>query len=228
MKFNGRFKIAAVVAAAIAVYAGTVFADSGKPTELSANSIEYNTQSGIMTANGNVVMTQEGARISGAHAVYNSKTQEGHITGGVTADKDDLHMTAGEVFTQGTNMLIASGNVAAHKADKTLTGVRLEYNTDTDYALMPNGGTITAADGAISGDKLEAYMKDDHFIASGDVHILSQTRNMEAYSDNADYYSQEDGKIVLTGNAVAMQDNNTIRGNTLTLYMGNNGQAAVK
>ena len=33
MKFNGRFKIAAVVAAAIAVYAGTVFADSGKPTE---------------------------------------------------------------------------------------------------------------------------------------------------------------------------------------------------
>ena len=228
MKINYKFKTIAAVLLATAIYAGPALADNAKPTELNANTVEYNTQSGVVTANGNVVMTQDGARISGAYAVYNSKTSDGHVTGNVVADKGDMHMTSSEVFTQGQKMIIANGNVVAHQLDKTLTGTRVEYNSDTGYALMPNGGTIATADGTITGDKLEAYMNDNHFIASGDVHIVSQPRNIEAYSDNADYVSSADGRAVLTGNAVAMQDNNTIRGDTLTLYLGDNGQAGVK
>lgn len=227
MKINLR-KVSTVVLAAVALYAGSAFADPGKPTQLNASSISYDTGSGNITAVGNVVMTQEAARISGNQAVYNAKTGEGHVTGNVVADKENLHMTANEVFTQGSNKLIASGNVIAHELDKTITGPRIEYSSDTDYALMPSGGTITTADGTITGNTLEAYLKDNHFIANGSVHIVSQTRNMESYSDSADYYSSGSGKVVLTGNAVAMQDNNTLRGDQLTLYLDNNGQAAAQ
>lgn len=222
------FKISVTLLVAATLYTGTAFADAGKPTELSASTIEYDTGSGVITATGGVSMTQEGAHISGNQAVYNSKTREGHITGNVSADKDTLHMTANEVFTQGANMLIASGNVVAHQLDKTITGSRLEFNSDTNYGLMPNGGTITTANGTITGNKLEAYMQDNHFIATGNVHIVSQARNMEAYSDSADYYTGNSGKVILTGNAVAMQDNNTLRGNHLTLYLDDNGQGAAQ
>lgn len=228
MKIDYVIKMSVVVLTAVALYTGTASADAGKPTELNANTIEYSTSSGVITATGNVVMSQESARISGAQAVYNSKTGEGHITGNVVADKGNLHMTSDEVFTQGANMLIANGNVVAHQLDKTVTGSRLEYNTDTDYALMPSGGTIATGDGTITGNRIEAYMQENHFIATGNVHIVSQTRNIDAYSDNANYYGNDSGKVILTGNAVAMQDNNTLRGENLTLYLDDTGQAAVK
>ncbi|WP_231038479.1 LptA/OstA family protein [Pectinatus haikarae] len=225
---NSGIKIAAAVFLTMVLYAGNALADTGKPTELNANTVEYDTSSGVITATGNVVMIQESSRISGAQAVYNSKTSEGHITGNVVADKENLHMTANEVFTQGSNMLIANGNVVAHQLDKTISGPRLEYNSDTNYALMPNSGTIVTAEGTITGNRLEAYLQDNHFIAVGNVHITSQTRNIDAYSNNADYYGNDNNKVILTGNAVAMQDNNTLRGEKLTLYLNDTGQAAVK
>lgn len=230
MTINSKLKIVFIMSfLTLALCMGNVFAASNnKPTEVNADTIEYNTQSGVITATGNVVMVQEGSKITGQKAVYNTKTQQGSVTGNVVADKDDLHMTANEIFTQGANNLVASGNVVAHKQDKTITGSRLEYNSQTDYAVMPNGGTIVTVDGSITGNHLEAYMKENHFIATGNVHIISQTRNIDAYSDNADYYSDGSGKAILQGHAVAMQDNNTIRGDRLTLYLNDVGQAAVK
>ena len=42
---------------------------------------------------------------------------------------------------------------------------------------------------------------------------------MEAGGDKADYFGKENGKLILTGNAWAIQENNTVRGNRLTVYM---------
>ncbi len=206
---------------------GTLSAAQTKPVDLTADTVEYNSKSGLITARGNVVMLQDGARITGAEAQYNSGTQEGMVTGNVVADKEDMHMTAATVKTAGKDHMIASGGVAATKADKTLTGPVIEYFADRQYMLVPSAAKVVMKDGVFTSDKMEAYLNEDHLIGTGNVHIVSAPRNLEAFGDQADYYGKEDGKVILTGNAVATQDNNTLKSNRLTLYLAD-GQAEVK
>jgi len=52
---------------------------------------------------------------------------------------------------------------------------------------------------------------------------VSTARNMEAGGDQVDYDGKDAGKAVLSGNAWAYQDNNTIRGNRLTVYLADDG-----
>ena len=51
---------------------------------------------------------------------------------------------------------------------------------------------------------------------------------MEAGGDNADYVGKEQGRVVLTGNAWAVKENNTMKSNKLTLYLDPEGRAEVK
>ena len=53
--------------------------------------------------------------------------------------------------------------------------------------------------------------------------MVSTARNMEAGGDNVDYDGKDAGKAVLSGNAWAYQNNNTIRGNRLTVYLADDG-----
>lgn len=227
MKTKKMWKTVALAALLCTLSAGSLQAAGNKPVDLQADTIEYNSQSGIVTANGNVVMIQEGSRMTGAAAVYNSKTEEGRVTGGVVADKDGMHMTADTVVSDGKNHLHAEGNVVAVKEDKTITGPVVEYYTDRNYAVIPSNGKIVTQDGFVTADHMEADLTADHLIGTGNAHVFSQTRNMEAFGDQLDYYGKEEGKAVMTGHAVAIQDGNTIRSNRLTIYMSD-GQAKVK
>ena len=136
-------------------------------------------------------------------------------------------MTADNVRTAGKDHMIASGSVVATKADKTLTGPVVEYFADRQYMIVPSSAKVVMKDGVFTSDKMEAYLNEDHLIGTGNVHIVSAPRNLEAFGDQADYYGKEDGKVILTGNAVATQDNNTLKSNRLTLYLAD-GQAEVK
>jgi lipopolysaccharide export system protein LptA len=51
---------------------------------------------------------------------------------------------------------------------------------------------------------------------------------MEAGGDRMDYYGKEQGRVVVTGNAWAVQDNNTMKSNRLTIYLASDGAAKVK
>ena len=224
--YTKTIKTALLTAGLCALLGGTLSAASNdKPIDLTADTVEYNGQSGLVTASGNVTMLQDGAKITGAQAEYNAKTQAGTVTGGVVADKDDMHMTADTVKTAGANHMVATGNVVAVKADKTLTGPMVDYYSDQNYVVVPSNAKVVMSDGTMTADKLEAYLTENHLIGTGNVHILSQTRNMEAFGNQADYYGQDQGKVILTGNAIAIQDNNTIKSNRLTLYLADNGQA---
>jgi len=227
MKHTKRLRMALLTAGLCALVTGTLSAAQTKPVDLTADTVEYNSKSGLITAKGNVVMLQDGARISGAEAQYNSGTQEGMVTGNVVADKEDMHMTAATVKTAGKDHMIASGGVVAIKADKTLSGPVIEYFADRQYMLVPSAAKVVMKDGVFTSDKMEAYLNEDHLIGTGNVHIVSAPRNLEAFGDQADYYGKEDGKVILTGNAVATQDNNTLKSNRLTLYLAD-GQAEVK
>ncbi len=50
-------------------------AAQNKPIELAADSIEYDSVNGLMTAQGNVRMVQDNSVITGAHAEYNTNTK---------------------------------------------------------------------------------------------------------------------------------------------------------
>ena len=206
---------------------GTLYAAGNEATELNGDSVEYSMKTGVMTATGNVVMRKGNMTATGAYATYNTKTEEGLVTGGVTADKDTMHMTADSVRTAGKNRVVASGNVHGTKEDKTFTGPEADYSTDTDYLMIPSGGTITSQDGVFTADHMEGWLKDNHFKGIGNAHIVSPPKNLEAGGDQAEYFGQENGKAILTGNAWDIQDNNTLRSGRLTIYLADDGSAKV-
>ena len=200
-------------------------ADSNKPIDLSADVVEYDTETGVITATGSVKMLQDNATLTGNIAKYNNKTKEGFVGGNVLVKKENLTIKAAQVVTAGNNQITATGDVVATEADKILTGPKIDYYMDKEYAIIPENAKITMADGTMTADKLEAYTRDNHIFAEGNVHIVSDTKNLEATADKAAYYGEEKGKVILSGNAMAVQDNNTLRGNNLTLYLAGEKKA---
>jgi lipopolysaccharide export system protein LptA len=75
---------------------------------------------------------------------------------------------------------------------------------------------------------MEGWLDDEHYIGKGNVHVNSPSRKMEAGGDHADYVGKEQGRVIMTGNAWAIQENNTMKSNRLTLYLDPNGRAKVK
>ena len=99
-------------------------------------------------------------------------------------------------------------------------GPKIDYYTDKEYAIVPGGARLTTTDGVITANQIEAFMKEERAVAEGNVHIVSDTRKLDAVSDHAVYYGKKgDGKAILTGNARAVQDGNVLTGNVLTIYM---------
>lgn len=208
---------AACMAAALPVYA----ADGDKPVELNGDTIEYASSSGVITATGNVRVIQDGAIMTGAAAVYNTKSSVGEVTGGVVLDKEDLHMTADTVKSLSETHISAQGSVVLTKADSTVYGSQIDYHSDREMAILPNGGRVVNPDAEITADYMESFVKEDRTVGRGNVHIVSSTRNLDAVGDNCEYFGGRDkqGKVILTGNAVVVQDGNTMRGNKMTLLM---------
>ncbi|MBP2632645.1 MAG: OstA family protein [Firmicutes bacterium] len=223
MKFR---KIAFITMICIAM-TSTLYAASDKPVDISGDVIEYDSTTGMMTATGSVKMLQDNAIVTGAKAEYNSKNKQGKVTGGVHFVKEDIDMTSESVTSLDENHIVAVGNVVMKKAESTLYGPQVDYYSDKQYAIINTDARIVNPDGTLTADKLESYMADNRIVGTGNAHIVSQTKNLDATGDVATYYGGEGqkGKIVLSGNAVAVQDGNTLRGKTLTLYMNDQSAA---
>lgn len=192
------------------------------PVELVADTIDYDAKQGIINANGSVRITQGDAVITGAKAEYNTKSQEGRVTGGVQAVNKDATLTAAEVQTyQNNNYLIALGEAVLTKGENRLTGPKVEYFADKQYAIVPQNGKIEMPDGTMTADKIEAFLQENSATGTGSVHVVSPARNLDATSDLATYYGEPKGqsKVILSGNARAIQDGNVLTGETLTLRL---------
>lgn len=198
-------------------------AAQNKPVELSADVIEYDSVNGIIKAQGNVQMVQDNAAMTGRTAEYNSKTKEAYMTGGVRVVKEDAVLLAAEVHSYENNHMVASGDPVLTKGDSKLTGPKIEYYSDKQYAIVTGWAKLAMPDSVMTANQIETFFNEDRVVAEGNVHIVSQQRNLDAVSDQATYYGNkgEQGKTVLAGNAKAMQDGNTLTGNTMTLYLDN-------
>lgn len=196
-------------------------AAQNQPIELSADTIDYDSTSGLMTAQGNVYMTQEKAVMTGTHAEYNNKTKEAYVTGGVRVVKDDATLLAAEVRSYDNTHMVATGAPVLTKGDSTLTGPQIDYYSDKQYAIVTGWAKLVQTDSVLTADQIESFFTENRAVAEGNVHVVSSTRQLDATSDHAVYYGAQgqDGKTVLTGNARAVQEGNVLTGTTMTLYL---------
>lgn len=219
--------LAMSVAAAMTMASSTLYA-AGEPTTLDGDVVEYDMKTGIMNAKGHVLMTQGDLKVTGNKADYNTKTKFGTATGNVIAVQRDTRVLADKATINEKNLLVAEGNVHGSQADKNFAGPRAEYFSETDYVIMPKGGSISSADGTVTADKVEGWLKNDYYKGTGHAHLVSPSNNLEAGGNTIDYYGEKEGKAILTGNAWAVQDNNRVNSKRLVVYMDNSGKAAAK
>lgn len=151
-----------------------------------------------MVAKGNVVLVKADNTLTGAEIHYNQNTNDISMPSGGKATGPQADISAD----------VLSGNLTTNQY--TATGNVYLNSKTNDVQSTSNTATYTGTG------------KDFNFVASGNVNIKSPSRNIVTNSDNATYNSADNGKLVLTGNAEATQNNNIVRGNTLTVYLGDN------
>ena len=215
-----------LAAGAIGTAAGA--AEQGtQPTSVTADSLTYDTRTGLITAETNVRMEQGPSRVEGARATYNTHTEEGTVEGGVRAVRDDMNLSCDRLFGIGQEHWQATGSVQMVKAGRTFTGAQVDYYpSQNDYILADSGGTITSADGTLSADRLEGWMKENRFVGTGNAHIVSPPRDLEGGGDRMEYFgSAERPYVVLDGSAWVFQGNNMARSNHMTVYLADDGTA---
>ncbi len=210
-----------------ALMTGVTFA-AGDPAELDADTVEYDMNSGEVTASGNVLMKAGASRIAGQNAAYNTKTGQGTVTGSVIAEREGMRMTCSQLTVDGSDHYIATGDVQGTRADQSFSASQVEYFPSKQYVSMPSGGTLSSSEGTFTADVLQGWLGESHYVGTGNAHIVSPPRDIEAGGDQFDYYGAGTGKAVLTGNAWAYQGNNTMHSNRLTIYLASDGQAKVQ
>ena len=198
-----------------------------QPTSVTADSLTYDTRTGLITAETNVRMEQGPSRVEGARATYNTRTEEGTVEGGVRAVRDDMNLSCDRLFGIGQEHWQATGSVHMVKAGRTFTGAQLDYYpSQNDYILADSGGTITSADGTLSADRREGWMKENRFVGTGNAHIVSPPRDLEGGGDRMEYFgSAERPYVVLDGSAWVFQGHNMARSNHMTVYLADDGTA---
>lgn len=230
-------KICAACMTAMLISSAAMAADKDNlPSEINADAIEYDMNTGVVAAEGNVLLKHGTTKATGLHALFNVNTKEAHLIGNVIVVDEDMRITCNALMSNGLGHMIADGNVIATQNlapnDKypngdlrRFTGEHIDYfPDDRKHVLIPNGGLAESeVEGTFTADNMEGWIDDERYIGTGNAHLVSRTRNLEAGGDKVDYDGKDSGKAVVSGNAWAYQDNNTIRSNRLTVYLADDG-----
>ena len=225
-----RNKLIGLGLAACMALSSVALAEEGKvPASLDADTVEYDMRTGQITATDNVLMKRGDAKVTGLKATYNVNTMAGSVIGNVIAVKGDIRITCDQLISEGQDHMLAMGSVHGTQQDREFRGERVDYYPNQKgYVKLANGGVATSKDGLFRADYLEGWMQDEHYVGIGNAYVNSPTKDLEAGGDRVDYFGKDEGKAVMTGHAWAIQDNNTLHGNKLTLYMAKDGSAKVQ
>lgn len=195
---------------------------------LSGDDLSFDMENNIGIAKGHVVLEQDGAVAKSDYAQFNNKERTGYMKGNVVADRDGYHLTAGTMTVHDDNHMSASENVVLVRDGRTVKAALLDYYKREQKAVATNGPALLIdTDGStVEADSISHSRISGLVTATGNVKIKSPVRKLTASADQAIYRTTgtENGNYLeLTGNAVATQDGNTVRGNKLKL---NNARVA--
>lgn len=206
-------------------------------SNINADAMEYDMNSGIVAAAGNVLLRNGLTKATGLQAFFNVNTKAAQLIGNVIVVREDMRITCNMLASTGQGHMTADGNVIATQTlapndkypngdTRTFRSERIDYfPDDRKHFLIPKGGIAeSTSEGTFTADYMEGWLDDEHYIGTGNAHLVSPARNMEAGGDMVDYSGKDAGKAVLSGNAWAHQDNNMIRGNHLTVYLADDGK----
>ena len=185
-----------------------------------AQEIEYDMESGDGTTKGKTTIKHDGGTAVGQKgATFNSKKRTGHLYGGVVADKGDEHLRSQELFMYTDKYVSAVGNAVVIKGNRKLEAPRVDFHDDTKFAETLGGfARLSDTDGSwLKAGKITYDMKAGLANATGGVSLESKPRKLTGTGDTAIYNTNETGYIELIGNAMAVQDGNTVTGDKLRI-----------
>ena len=223
MKKNKRLLTVLVCMLTVLVMNCTVlYAAPAKDAKYSvdAQEIEYDMESGDGTTTGKTTIKHDGGTAVGQKgATFNSKKRTGHLYGGVVADKGDEHLRSQELFIYTDKFVSAVGNAVVIKGNRKLEAPRVDYHDDTKFAETLGGfARLSDTDGSwLKAGKITYDMKAGLANATGGVSLESKSRKLTGAGDTAIYNTNETGYIELIGNAMAVQDGNTVTGDKLRI-----------
>lgn len=221
MKRKQSWIAAALVASAIMMMGAAPQND----VVITADNLSYNGQTGRADGTGNLVITDGDKTMTGASGWYNVRTKAGEVSGGVSVIGTDLAMSADRVQTKNDKEFTAYGKVHLQKDDKQVFGETVTYNTETEFGDVLGNGRVVAEGTTLTGDHIQGWMKEIRAIAQGNVTFANPARQVSGSADQATYTqtpNKQDGVVVLTGNARAIQNGNLINAPVLTIHLDNN------
>lgn len=203
----------------------TAWAANEGPLTISADTLSYDGNTGRAEASGNVVITQQDKTITGANGWYNTKTREASLDGGVSLIGSNMAMSAQSVHSINDNQFSATGDVHLQRDDRQIFGDSVEYNSDTEYGKVLGNARLIAEGTTLTGNQVEGWLKEIRAVAQGDVTFNNPDRNVSGSADRATYTqtpNQNDGVVLLTGSAHAVQNGNVLNAPELKLYLNDN------
>ena len=213
------------VISAMMLLSVTAWAANEGPLTISADTLSYDGNTGRAEASGNVVITQQDKTITGANGWYNTKTREASLDGGVSLIGSNMAMSAQSVHSINDNQFSATGDVHLQRDDRQIFGDSVEYNSDTEYGKVLGNARLIAEGTTLTGNQVEGWLKEIRAVAQCDVTFNNPDRNVSGSADRATYTqtpNQNDGVVLLTGSAHAVQNGNVLNAPELKLYLNDN------
>lgn len=213
------------VISAMMMLSVTAWAANEGPLTISADTLSYDGNTGRAEASGNVVITQQDKTMTGANGWYNTKTREAALEGGVSMIGNNMAMSAQSVHSVSDNQFSAEGDVHLQRDDRQIFGDSVEYNSDTEYGKVSGNAKLIAQGTTLTGNQVEGWLKEIRAVAQGDVTFNNPEKNVSGSADRATYTqtpNQNDGIVLLTGSAHAVQNGNVLNAPELKLYLKDN------
>ena len=191
-------KICALICATMLINSTALSAENDSTSELKANEIEYDMDTEILEASGNVVMQ---------HQETSAPNPEANIPSEVNADSVDYDMNTGVVT--------ATGNVLLKRGTDRATGERAMYNVNTKAAYLFGNVIVVREDLRVTCDSVHND-GNGHMQADGNVYAVQKIAPNAKYpngdtrtfkGEHVDYYPDDKKHVIIpTGGIVTSND----------------------
>lgn len=218
------YQLATICAFASTILA-TAYAANSSPVAISADELVYNANTQLVEVKGNVVVNQDGNKVTAQSGSYNAKSQEVFLDGNVQIDGPELTGHANKINLYGNERIVGIGNAYFKKGTQSLQGDRVDYNTATGYGEITGHGVVKNDEYQLEAPNITAWTKKIYAKGTGGVKMRSFTQNAYATGNEIEYFqtpNQNDGVAYIIGNAYVEQNGNVFKGKTLKLFMDKN------